>query len=123
MRGLIAISTSCFGRTSQALLAVTTLVAASLLLAAKPAHADTTFTVDRSDDPDLTTTLTSDDCTTATANDTPGADNMNFANPEDPNDPADGLKILLHHPGERLGRPVRDRNRHQARRLDEPRDP
>ncbi len=45
-------------------------VAASIgVLAAKPAPAATTFTVDRSDDPDLSTTTTADDCAAATAND------------------------------------------------------
>lgn len=76
-------------------------------LAAEPAHADTTFTVDRSDDPDLTSTPTAGDCSGATAtdcslrgaitaaNNTPGADIINFAIPEDPNDPADDLKTIL----------------------------
>src|SRR5215210_2473442 len=40
-----------------------------LQAATKPAHADTTFTVDRSDDPDLDTTPAADDCTAAEAND------------------------------------------------------
>jgi hypothetical protein len=85
------------------------LVVASIcaFLAAKPAHADTTFTVDTSDDPDLTTTPTADECTEATANDcslrgainvannTSGVDTINFNIPEDPADPADDLKTIL----------------------------
>ena len=85
------------------------LVVASIcaFLAAKPAHADTTFTVDTSDDPDLTTTPTADDCTEATANDcslrgainvannTSGADTIDFAIPDDPTTTADDVKTIL----------------------------
>ena len=65
----------------------------AMFVAAQSVHADTTFTVDRSDDPDLTLPTTADDCTAATANDcslrgainaannTPGADLINFAIP------------------------------------------
>src|SRR5215210_2258686 len=60
------------------------------LLGGRAAHADTTFTVDRSDDPDLTATPTAGECTEATANDcslrgaitkannTAGTDTINF---------------------------------------------
>jgi hypothetical protein len=49
MRGLIAMNVPCLGRTSRALLVVTTLVAACVLLVARPAHADT-FTVNSTGD-------------------------------------------------------------------------
>jgi trimeric autotransporter adhesin len=63
-----------------------------LQAATKPAHAAATFTVDRSDDPDLTANPTADDCTAAAddcslrgaitaANNTSGADTINFAIP------------------------------------------
>jgi trimeric autotransporter adhesin len=66
----------------------------------KPAHAAPTFTVDRSDDPDLDTTPTADDCTAAEANDcslrgainaannAPGPDTINF------NIPGTGVKTI-----------------------------
>jgi parallel beta-helix repeat protein len=58
----------------------------SSLLAAKTAQAVATFTVDRSDDPELTTTPTADDCTAAAANDCSlrGAINAANANNNDP---------------------------------------
>ena len=58
----------------------------SSLLAAKTAHAVTTFTVDRSDDPDLTTIPTAGDCTAAAADDCSlrGAINAANANNNDP---------------------------------------
>jgi hypothetical protein len=46
-------------------LALSVAVLISLVFPAKPAHAATTFTVDRSDDPELTATSTADECTTA----------------------------------------------------------
>ena len=78
----------------------------ALLVAAGPSHADTTFTVDRSDDPDFATTPTADDCTTAdndcslrgaitAANNTSGADTINFAIPDDPTTTADDVKTIL----------------------------
>ena len=81
----------------------------ALVLTAKPAHAATTFTVDRSDDPDFVTTPTADDCTVAAndcslrgaitaanSNNNPTeTDTINFAIPEDPNTPADDLKTIL----------------------------
>jgi len=87
-------------------LALLVAVSIALVLPAKPAHADTTFTVDRSDDPDLTTTLTADDCTVAAndcslreainaANALSGPDTINFAIPDDPNTTADDVKTIL----------------------------
>jgi hypothetical protein len=66
----------------------------------KPAHAATTFTVDRSDDPELTAASTADECTAAdndcslrgaitAANNTSGADTINFAIP------GSGVKTIL----------------------------
>ncbi len=74
---------------------VATMLAALVLglLGGRAAHADTTFTVDRSDDPDLATTPTAGECTEAAADDcslrgaitaannTSGADAINFAIP------------------------------------------
>ena len=71
----------------------------------KLAHADTTFTVDRSDDPDFTTTPTADDCTATSndcslrgaitaANNTSGEDTINFNIPADPT-PADDVKTIF----------------------------
>ena len=89
------------------LLALVVAVSIAPVLPGGPVHADTTFTVDRSDDPDLTETPTADDCTAATANDcslrgainaannTSGEDTINFAIPEDPSDPSDDLKTIL----------------------------
>ncbi len=70
------------------------------LQAANPAHAAATFTVDRSDDPDLSSTPTADDCTATAddcslrgainaANNTLGADTINFAIP------GSGVKTIL----------------------------
>ncbi len=75
------------------LLALMIAVSIATVLPGEPVHADTTFTVDRSDDPDLTATPTADDCTAATANDcslrgainaannNPGADTIDFTIP------------------------------------------
>jgi len=90
-------------------LALWVAVLIALVLTAKPAHAATTFTVDRSDDPDFVTTPTADDCTVAAndcslrgaitaanSNNNPTeTDTINFAIPEDPNTPADDLKTIL----------------------------
>lgn len=78
----------------------------ALLVAAEPAHADTTFTVDRSDDPELTAASTADDCTAAandcslrgaitSANNTSGEDTINFAIPDDSSTSADDVKTIL----------------------------
>ena len=88
-------------RTLALLLAVTVASLIGLLLVtSEPAHAADTFTVDRSDDPDLDTTPTAGGCTTATANDcslrgainaannTSGADTINF------NIPGSGVKTI-----------------------------
>jgi hypothetical protein len=83
-------------------LAVSVVALIALVLATRAAHADAAvFTVDRSDDPELTAASTADDCTAATANDcslrgainaanaNPGADTINFAIP------GSGLKTIL----------------------------
>src|SRR5215203_5953974 len=90
-------------------LALWVAVLIALVLTAKPAHAATTFTVDRSDDPDFVTTPTADDCTVAAndcslrgaitaanSNNNPTeTDTINFAIPDDPNTTADDVKTIF----------------------------
>jgi parallel beta-helix repeat protein len=92
-------------------LALSFVVLIALVLAARAAHADAAvFTVDRSDDPDLDTTQTADDCTAAEANDcslrgaitaansnnnSTDQDTINFAIPDGSSPPADGVQTIL----------------------------
>jgi hypothetical protein len=88
-------------------LALSVALLGALVLTARLAHADATFTVDRSDDPDLTTIPTADDCAVATANDcslrgaitkantTSGTDTIDFAIPDDPTTSADDVKTIF----------------------------
>jgi hypothetical protein len=88
-------------------LALSVALLGALVLTARLAHADATFTVDRSDDPDPTTTPTADDCAAATANDcslrgaitaannTSGADTIDFAIPDDPTTSTDDVKTIF----------------------------
>jgi parallel beta-helix repeat protein len=92
-------------------LALSFVVLIALVLAARAAHADAeAFTVDRSDDPELTAVSTADECTAATANDCslrgaitaansnnnlPDKDTINFAIPDGSSPPADGVQTIL----------------------------
>jgi hypothetical protein len=105
MKGMAVDKTMWTGRARTLaffVLALSAAVLIALVLMAGPAPAATTFTVDRSDDPDLSTTPTADDCTTAAddcslrgaitaANNTPnsgGPDLIHF------NIPGSGVKTI-----------------------------